>query len=216
MTNAVLWDLDGVLVDTAAHHFRAWRRLFRELGRDLSEEDFRRTFGLRNDAILQTLVGHLPREETVRLSRRKEELYRQGIARGLAPMSGVLELLHQLRARAKGLAIVSSTPRENVDVALRSLGLTGFFDTVVAEEDVRQGKPDPEGYLLAAERLGLMSSECVVIEDAPGGVEAAKRAGMKCVGLAAERPEGALAKADLVVKRLDDPVVAAFLGLSSG
>jgi beta-phosphoglucomutase family hydrolase len=213
MAKAVLWDLDGVLVDTAAHHFRAWRTLFRELGRDLSEEDFRRTFGLRNDAILRTLVGDLPREEAARLSRHKEELYRQGIAEGLEPMPGVVELLHRLQRRGRGLAIVSSTPRENVDVALRSLGLTGLFDTVVAEEDVRRGKPNPEGYLLAAERLGMMPSECVVIEDAPGGVEAARRAGMRCVGLAADRPERELAKADLVVRSLEDAVVAAFLGL---
>jgi beta-phosphoglucomutase len=155
MTKAVLWDLDGVLVDTAAHHFQAWRRLFHELGRDLSEEDFRRTFGLRNDAILRTLLGDLPQEEVARLSRRKEEIYRQGIAGGLAPMPGVLELLRRLQRRGRGLAIVSSTPRENVDVALRSLGLSGLFDTIIAEEDVRRGKPDPEGYLLAAERLGM-------------------------------------------------------------
>lgn len=213
MTKAVLWDLDGVLVDTAAHHFQAWRRLFHELGRDLSEEDFRRTFGLRNDAILRTLLGDLPREEVARLSRRKEELYRQGIAGGLAPMPGVGELLGRLQRRGRGLAIVSSTPRENVDVALRSLGLSGLFDTVVAEEDVHHGKPDPEGYLLAAERLGMTPRECVVIEDAAGGVEAAKRAGMRCVGLAADRPEGALAKADLVVMSLEDAAVALFLGL---
>lgn len=213
MTKAVLWDLDGVLVDTADYHFRAWRRLFRELGRDLSEEDFRRTFGLRNDAILHTLLGELSQEEVVRLSRRKEELYREGIGGGLEPMPGVVELLRGLQQRGRGMAIVSSTPRENVDVALRSLGLGGFFDTIVAEEDVRHGKPDPEGYLLAAKRLGMAPSECVVMEDAPGGVEAAKRAGMRCVGLAAERPEGALAKADLVVKSLEDPAVAAFLGL---
>ena len=109
------------------------------------------------------------------------------------------------------MAIVSSTPRENVRVVLRSLGLEGVFETVIAEEDAPKGKPDPQGFLVAAERLGVKPEECVVIEDAPGGVEAAKRAGMRCIGLTTSRPREALAEADVVVDSLEEEAVYSFL-----
>jgi len=108
---------------------------------------------------------------------------------------------------------VSSAPRQNVETLLDALGLGDAFDTLVAEEDAERGKPDPQGYLLAAERLGERPEGCVVIEDAPGGVEAAKRAGMRCIGLAAGREPDALAQADLVVASLADDAVYSFLGI---
>jgi beta-phosphoglucomutase len=209
---AVLWDLDGVLVDSAAFHFQAWRALLASLGRELSEADFRRTFGLRNDAILSDLVGDLPPAEVERLAARKEELFRQAALGNIVPLPGALALLRLLRERGLRLALVSSTPRANIELVLSSLGLETAFDVVVGEEDVKQGKPDPEGFLLAAERLGVPPGECVVIEDAPVGVEAAKRGGMRCVGVSRNRPRDALAKADLVVENLEDPAVAAFFG----
>jgi len=110
-------------------------------------------------------------------------------------------------------AVVSSAPRLNVETLLDALGLADAFDTLVAEEDAERGKPDPQGYLVAAERLGIAPEECVVIEDAPGGVEAAKRADMRCIGLAAGRETGALAQADLVVAGLEDDAVYFFLGV---
>jgi len=209
---AVLWDLDGVLVDSAAFHFQAWRALLASLGRELSEADFRRTFGLRNDAILSDLVGDLPPAEVERLAARKEELFRQAARGNIEALPGALVLLRLLRERGLRLALVSSTPRANIELVLSSLGLETAFDVVVGEEDVKQGKPDPEGFLLAAERLGVSSGECVVIEDAPVGVEAAKRGGMRCMGVSRNRPRDALAKADLVVENLEDPAVAAFFG----
>ena len=106
------------------------------------------------------------------------------------------------------LALVSSTPHANIELVLRSLGVETAFDVIVGEEDVTRGKPDPEGFLLAAERLGVPPGECVVIEDAPAGVEAAKRGGMRCVGVCGDRPREALAKAALVVKNLEDPAMA--------
>ena len=209
---AVLWDLDGVLVDSAPFHFQAWRELVASLGRELSEADFRRTFGLRNDTILRDLVGNLPPAEVERLAARKEELFRQ-VARGnIAALPGALALLRLLRERGLKLALVSSTPRANIDLILGALGVETAFDVILGEEDATRGKPDPEGYLLAAERLGVPPGECVVIEDAPVGVEAAKRGGMRCVGVYRDRPREALAKADLLVEDLEDPAVATFFG----
>jgi len=207
---AVLWDLDGVLVDSAPFHFQAWRELLASLGRELSEADFRRTFGLRNDAILSDLVGDLPSAEVERLAARKEALFRRAALGNIVPLPGALALLRLLHERGFKLALVSSTPHGNIDLILGSLGVEGAFDVIVGEEGVRQGKPDPEGFLLAARRLGVPPGECVVIEDAPVGVEAAKRGGMRCVGISRDRPRDALAEADLVVETLEDPAVAAF------
>jgi len=209
---AVLWDLDGVLVDSAPFHFQAWRELLASLGRELSEADFRRTFGLRNDTILSDLVGDLPAAEVERLAARKEALFRRAALGNIVPLPGALALLRLLRERGFKLALVSSTPHGNIDLILGSLGADAAFDVIVGEEDVTRGKPDPEGFLLAARRLGVPPEECVVIEDAPVGVEAAKRGGMRCVGVSRDRPRDALAKADLVVETLEDPAVGAFFG----
>jgi beta-phosphoglucomutase family hydrolase/PPOX class probable F420-dependent enzyme len=207
---AVLWDLDGVLVDSARFHFQAWRELSASLGREFGETDFRRTFGLRNDAILRDLLGDLPPVEVERLAARKEELFRQAARGNIVALPGALPLLRLLRQRSFRLALVSSTPHANIDLILGSLGLETAFDIVVGEEDVTRGKPDPEGFLLAAERLGVPPGECVVIEDAPAGVEAARRGGMRCLGVHRDRPREALAQADLVVEGLEDPAVADF------
>jgi beta-phosphoglucomutase len=209
---AVLWDLDGVLVDSAPFHFQAWRELLASLGRELSEAGFRRTFGWRNDAILRELVGDLPPSEVERLGARKEALFRRAALGNIVALPGALALLGLLRERGFKLAVVSSTPQGNIDLILGSLGVEAAFDVIVGEEDVKQGKPDPEGFLLAAKRLGVPPGECVVIEDAPVGVEAAKRGGMRCVGVSRNRPRDALAEADLVVESLEDPAVGEFFG----
>lgn len=213
MTDAVLWDLDGVLADTAPYHFQAWRELFRRHGREISEADFVRTFGLRNAAILRDILGDLPEARAQELARAKEELFRSEIRRGMRANPGALPLLERLHATGKNMAIVSSAPRQNVETILDGLGARRYFNTLIAEEDAPRGKPDPQGYLLAAERLGVPPERCVVIEDAPGGVEAAKRAGMRCIGLAAGRPPETLRDADLVVESLEDDAVHSFLGI---
>lgn len=213
MIRAVLWDMDGVLVDTAPFHYRAWRELFAGLGKDLTDKEFRRTFGLRNDDILRVNLGDMPRERLRKLGRRKEELFREAIRGRVQPLPGAVALVRRLRASGVNTAVVSSAPRQNVETLLDALGLGDAFDTLVAEEDAERGKPDPQGYLLAAERLGERPEGCVVIEDAPGGVEAAKRAGMRCIGLAAGREPDALAQADLVVASLADDAVYSFLGI---
>ncbi|MDI6858466.1 MAG: HAD family phosphatase [Dehalococcoidia bacterium] len=213
MTEAVLWDLDGVLADTAPYHFQAWRELFRREGKEISEDDFVRTFGLRNAAILRDILGELPEERVEELARAKEELFRSAISRGMRANPGALPLLERLREAGKKMAIVSSAPRQNVETILDSLGARPYFDTLIAEEDAPRGKPDPQGYLLAAERLGVPPERCVVIEDAPGGVEAAKRASMRCIGLAAGRAPETLREADIVVRSLGESEVYSFLGV---
>ncbi len=211
---AVLWDMDGVLVDTAPFHYQAWRDLFAGEGKELSEEEFRATFGLRNDAILRANLGEMPEERLRELGQKKEELFRTAIHGRVEPLPGAVALVRKLREAGVKEAVVSSAPRQNVETLLQALGLSDAFDALVAEEDAQRGKPDPQGYLIAANRLGRRPDNCVVIEDALGGVEAAKRAGMRCIGLAAQREPGTLEQADLVVTSLENDAVYSFLGVS--
>ena len=211
MIEAVLWDLDGVLVDTALLHYEAWRQFLNELGRSLSEEEFRRTFGLRNDLILREMLGDMPAEEVRRLSERKEALFRQHAAGQITPLPGAVKLVRRSRDGDRRTALVTSTPRANIDFVLEQAGLTGAFDTIVTAEDVSRGKPDPEGFLLAARRLGVPPKRCLVIEDAPGGIEGARRAGMHSLAVTTTHPREALSSADAVVDSLNDAAALAML-----
>jgi len=204
MIEAILWDLDGVLVDTARLHYQAWRQLLGELDRSLSEQDFRRTFGLCNDLVLRDLLGEVPDEEVQRLSERKEALFRQHAAGRVTPLPGAVELVQRARESGRRMALVTSTPRANIDLVLGETGLTGAFDTIVAAEDVSRSKPDPEGFLLAARRLGVAAERCLVIEDAPGGIEAARRAGMRSLAVTTTHTRQDLEAAHTIVDSLSE------------
>jgi HAD superfamily hydrolase (TIGR01509 family) len=208
---AVLWDLDGVLVDSTRYHYEAFRELLSESGRDLGFDEFRTLIGLRNETILGRLFGELPADEVERLARRKEVLFRERIAGNVEALPGAAELARRLRREGVRMAIVSSTPRENIDLILGSLGLTYAFDAIVGAEDAERGKPDPEGFETAARRLGVAPAQCVVLEDAPEGLEGAKAAGMRCIGVGTTRPLEKLTRADLVVEGLDDPRAGDYL-----
>ncbi len=147
----------------------------------------------------------------VELALQKEEAFRRLIAGRVQPLPGSAELVR--RAKDAGLlqAIVSSTPRENIALILRSLALENSFDAIVGEEDTTRGKPDPEGFRVAAQRLRVAPAECVVIEDAPEGIAAGKAAGMRAIGLTTTRAVEKLSRADLVVGSLEDERVLGIL-----
>ncbi|MBC7097799.1 HAD family phosphatase [Candidatus Bipolaricaulota bacterium] len=213
-----IFDLDGVLVDSSSFHLEAWRLLAWEEGFpvQVTESWFRDTFGLRNDAILATLAGRpLAPFEVARLSRRKEELFRELAQGKLRPLPGAVELVSGLQRAGVLLAVGTSAPRANLEFILGELGLSGFFTCTVTAEDVVWGKPDPEVFLKAAQGLGLPPWRCVVFEDAEAGVEAARRAGMLCVGVATTHPPERLyrAGARLVVGSLEEIRVTRLLEL---
>jgi len=192
---AVIFDFDGVVIDSHEAHGRSWFALADELGRPFSSETFVATFGQRNESILP-LLGWAEEGDTARIQQlgdRKELLYR-GILRkeGIAPLPGVVALLEDLRTQGIPCAIGTSTPRANVECVLEITGLVGFFRDVAAAEDVTLGKPDPEVFLKAAAKLGAEPSACVVIEDAQVGIRAAKAAGMKSVAVTTTHPAEAL------------------------
>jgi beta-phosphoglucomutase len=202
---AILWDLDGVLVNSMEFHYQAYREVLAPRGQELSREAYlRELIGLRNYVILRRVLGDLSDEEVTVLAQQKEEAFRRRIKGNVQALPGAAQLVR--RAKEAGLlqAIVSSTPRANIEVMLQSLGLWEMFEVIVGEEDASRGKPDPEGFLVAAQRLGVPPEECVVIEDAPEGIAAGKAAGMRCIGVTTTRPAGRLSQADLVVPSLED------------
>ncbi len=200
----VIWDLDGVIVDTAPFHFQAWTKTLEEMGLPFSQEEFALIFGRRNRDILAEVIGKpLSTEEMERISARKESLFREALRGKVRALPGVLFWLEELKRRGYRQALATSAPRENMEMMVGSLGIEGFFDKIVLADELSAGKPDPEIFLLAAKALQLSPTRCIVIEDAVAGVEAAKRAGMRCIALATSHPRRALAEADMVVDSLD-------------
>jgi beta-phosphoglucomutase family hydrolase len=202
---AAIFDWDGVIVDSSRHHEWAWQRLAQELDHPLPDGFFHRSFGMKNETAIKELLGWtLDPERLRRLSLRKEVLFREEVHRAsAAALPGVRPWLDQLRAAAIPCAVGSSTPLVNIECVSEMIGLAGRFDIVVSAEDVAQGKPDPEVFLLAAQRLGLPPERCVVFEDAHVGIEAARAASMRVVAVATTHPAVSLTSADLVVQRLD-------------
>jgi len=200
----VLFDMDGVLVDSGPLHKESWRRIARELGRPMEDAFFHRTFGMRNEEILEELLGpDLDPEEKARLGRRKEEIYRELARERLEAAPGAAGLVRALKEAGFRLALASSGPRANVELVLDVTGLGREMDAYVCAEDVSRGKPDPQVFLEAARRLGLAPERCVVVEDALVGIQAARRAGMRVVGVTGGREGSFLREADRVVSSLE-------------
>jgi len=216
---AVIFDMDGVLIDSYHAHFESWRMIAAEEGLQITEEQFAKTFGRTSREIIAALWGqHTPNDAEIReLDERKEAAFRELIRENFPIMPGAPELLESLHQAGFALAIGSSGPPENVELTVRKLGPAAHFGAIVTGKDVTRGKPDPQVFLLAAERLGVDPRYCAVVEDAPPGIEAAHRAGMKAVGLASTgRTKEMLAAADLVVSSLKELSPAVFRRLILG
>jgi HAD superfamily hydrolase (TIGR01509 family) len=215
MTGAVLWDMDGTLVDSEEYHWLSWRDTMQLEGVSITHDQFLKTFGQRNDSILpQWLNSAATPANIVRIGDSKEELYRKLVHEGrIEPLPGVLEWIERLREQGWRQAVASSAPRKNIEVVLDAMGLAGFFDALVSAEDVTAGKPDPQVFQKGAERLGMPPARCIVVEDAVPGVEAARRAGMRCIGVSRT---AALTGADVMVRSLTDLPPTAFEDLGRG
>lgn len=202
----VIFDMDGVLVDSYDAHFQSWQRVAEEEGQTFTKQQFAATFGRTSREIIASLWDGSLTEERIRtLDDRKEAAYRQIIEANFPAMRGARELLRRLKDAGFSLAVGSSGPPENIDVVLDQLQARSLFSAVVSGADVTRGKPDPQVFLIAAERLGLVPAQCVVVEDAPVGVRAAHAAGALAIGFASTgRTRESLAEADLVVDSLDE------------
>ncbi len=203
----VIFDMDGVLVDSADAHWRSWELLSVEVGRPVSKQDFLTTFGRQNRDIIPLLFGPVSPERLVQLGDRKEAIYRDLIRKRPPIVEGAVELIHDLHRAGAALAVGSSGPRANIELVIAAMGLSDRVMVIVSSNDVSRGKPDPQVFQVACDWLGLPPRNCVVIEDAPSGVAAAKAAGAYCVAVMMHHSREALSAADIVVDRLADITV---------
>ena len=200
----IMWDMDGVLVDSASFHFAAWREVFSRRGVKFSEEDFIRLFGSRNDFIVRSILGQNILEEDIKSIVQEKELeFRDKIKGKVKLLPGASRLLDMLKGNLK-MALVSSAPKENIDLIISELNIEEYFDCIVSGHEVAESKPSPEIYSLAAQKLGTNPRNCLVIEDSPLGVKGAKAAGMKCLAVNHSHPQQSMIEANVVVNTLED------------
>jgi len=169
-----------------------------------TEEDFRRNFGQRNDTIIRNVLDkQISQDEIDAVANEKEASFRRRIVQNIKPLPGATELIKSLKELGFKLSLASSAPMKNIRLITRGLGINNYFHSIVSGQDVTEGKPSPQGFLLAAKRLGVAPQNCIIIEDAVAGVSAAKRAGMHCLAVTNTHPRVSLMEADLIVDTLD-------------
>lgn len=217
MLKGVIFDWDGVIIDSHHAHEVAWDIMAQELGQPLPEGFFKATFGMRNDKIIPEFTTWAQPGETEKiqaLGDRKEALYREVIRRdGIKPLPGVVTLLQGLAAEGLPCSVGSSTSRENILTIMEITGLAPYFAAITAERDVTRGKPDPQVFLKAAEKIGQSASDCVVFEDAHVGIAAALAAGAKAIAVGTTHPLESFTTAHAKVQTLEEITVAGLRAL---
>lgn len=200
----VIFDMDGVLVDSYAPHLKSWCLLAEEIGAPISESQFAATFGRTGRDVIRELFGVEDEGAMRRIDDRKETIYRNLIRGAMPTTPGAVEAVIRLHSAGFRLAVGSSGPPENVQLVCEQLGLYPYLAAIITGADVRRGKPDPQVFELAATGVGVEPARCVVVEDAPVGIQAARAAGMRCAVLVGTHPAAALRDADRIVNRLDE------------
>lgn len=201
---AVIWDLDGVILDSADEHRRAWHRLAEDEGIRFTDEDFWATFGKRNNDIIPHFWHVTSDEHLQQLANRKETYFREFVRASAAFLPGAEELMRDLHEAGFAQALASSTPLVNIQLIDELLGLSRYLSVLVSGETVAHGKPAPDIFLKAARELGVPPANSLVIEDAVAGIQAAQAAGMYCISVAGERDLAGLRAADLMVRDLTE------------
>ena len=205
MSKGVIWDLDGVLADTAEAHFRCWVTALAEKEIPLDRPTFDGLFGMNKRDMLAQLLGRPPEPgELESIAGRKQEIFRMEAQWLIRPMPGALSLQKELEEAGWIQAITSSTPKLDVELVLGILGIRQRFQAVLSGEELSASKPEPTLFLRAAKVLGLSPERCVVVEDAPEGVEAAYKAGMPCVAVATTNPRETLSSVTSSALLFDD------------
>ncbi|MCX6767377.1 MAG: HAD family phosphatase [Candidatus Micrarchaeota archaeon] len=191
----IIFDLDGVLADSEKAHYEAIRRVLAQEGVKLSFKDYAKHFiGMTDEEGLSRFL-RMPRAKVMVLADRKHQLLLQTIKRSVRPFRQTIAAARQLRAKGFEIGLATSAVRSEALALIAALGIKDLFSAIATGSEVRNGKPAPDIYFLAAKKLGVRPRDCVVIEDSIAGVVAAKRAGMKCVAVTHTFPRNALAKA---------------------
>jgi|WetSurMetagenome_2_1015567.scaffolds.fasta_scaffold303352_1 beta-phosphoglucomutase len=200
---AVLWDLDGTLVDTGNLHFSTWKSILKPYGREITYDEFAHTFGLNNTAVMNFWFDSPSAEFIEELSSEKEAFFRQHIRGNVTVLPGVIEWLKRFQSWGWPMAIASSAPMVNIEALVDAAEIRPYFDRILSAESM-PSKPNPDVFLEGARQLGMPISRCVVFEDAPAGVEGACRASMKSVAVLTTHPAENLSNATLIVPSLEN------------
>jgi len=201
----VIFDMDGVLADTGPIHFESWVKMAAKIGMKFTREMFEDTFGQQSPIITRKLVG--PEVDQVLVEKwasLKELYYREIVKDKLIPLPGVVKTIKELKSEGFKLAVGSSGPPENVDLLLSQLKIKAYFDVIITAAEIERGKPEPDVFLIVAKILEINPKNCLVIEDAPVGIEAAKRAGMLSIALTTTHNKEELLGAQLIIKDLTE------------
>jgi len=203
-----IFDWDGVVIASHDQHEESWAMLFKEEGRPMPADFFKKSFGMRNQTIIPTFFDWIDPGDAERIENlgdHKEELYRELIRRdGIDPLPGVATFLQRLKDAGVPCSVGSSTPHENIKTIMEVIGLGDYFDAITAAEDVTEGKPNPQVFLKAAEKINQTPSECIVFEDAHVGIHAGLNANMRVIAVTTTHPRESLHEAHQVVDQLDE------------
>lgn len=205
---AVIFDMDGIIVDSAPCHFAAWQSTWQKRGVSYTPEDFKHNFGKRSDTQVRAIIGDaISQEEVQIIVREKDALLREIIKNNVKAFPGALELIKSLREHDCKIAVGSSSPQETVELIMKALGVDRYLDASVTGSEVTEGKPSPQIFLLAAQKLAAAPSKCVVVEDAVVGITAAKKGGMYALAVTNTHPRESFREADIVVDSLEEVTV---------
>jgi beta-phosphoglucomutase len=207
--NAAIFDLDGTLIDNNSYHLQSWLQYLKDMNREMSEEEYKANVnGRTNKDVIEYIFNRkMDDQEALKYAHEKEAIYRQLYAPYIKPVPGLLELLEKLRSLSIPMAIATSGIQVNIDFLFEHIPIRSYFDVIVNSAHITRGKPDPEIYIKTAQLLNIPPSECLVFEDAVVGINSAKAAGMKVVGVLTTHTAGELSGADVLIKDFTEMVV---------
>lgn len=202
---AVIFDLDGTLVDNNAFHLKTWKQYLSKMGRDISDEEYNANInGRTNKDVIQYIYQtDLNEEEILNYSLEKEALYREIYSSHIMPVKGLIPFLETLHSKNIPMAIATSGIQPNIDFMFENIPIKKYFKTVVNSSHIKKGKPDPEIYIKTASILGVPPANCLVFEDAVVGINSALDAGMKVIAIATTHPKEELSGADLIIENYE-------------
>jgi beta-phosphoglucomutase len=203
---AIIFDMDGVLIDSYQMHKKAWNTIAKEIGFQLNDKEFKKLFGLTSYEGVRTVkeLKHLSDNELNDFIDRVDSTFREMFRHGVQLIDGSIDFVKLIKQKRYPIAIATSAPRENVKSFLGEVRVFNLFNVVVSGDDVHKGKPDPEIYLRTASLLQTDPKECLVFEDSLMGIESAKKAGMTCIAISSTHEKSQLKEADFVIDKFED------------